>query len=437
MKYAVAVILILIFSDMGAAQEKESLSLDQCIREALDNNLDIKSGEFRVGSASERAASSKTAYLPQLHFAGSYSRLSSIDPFAITMTTGERLSIFPNIRDKYSLALQVQQPVFTGFAIESSVKMAEYMSVAQEHSLDETQNNVRYNVEKCFWQVAAAIESDAIIDESIVTLEQHLRDVINFRENGLATENDVKKVQVQLSDMRLMKTTIRKNIRYLKSMLAKLMDRPIDEEFDLSYTLAPPALSFEYEALAAQAAERRPLLRTMSAKVKVSEAGATAARSAFYPSIYLVGSYDYARPNNRIMPQREEWNDTWNAGISIQYTLWNWGKRRHDFEAAEREADLAQTEYVNAVKQNSLSIKSVFLDMEELLERHMLLVEKVELADENYRIAREWFQNGMLLNSELLDAEVNLMNARLDRTKCIVDFNVRTAELNMVAGLYE
>ena len=39
------------------------------------------------------------------------------------------------------------------------------------------------------------------------------------------------------------------------------------------------------------------------------------------------GGYDYARPNPRIFPRAERWEDSWDASVNLSWTLWDGGRR--------------------------------------------------------------------------------------------------------------
>ena len=84
-----------------------------------------------------------------------------------------------------------------------------------------------------------------------------------------------------------------------------------------------------------------------------------------------------------------------------------------------------------------MEIKRIFLDINESLKRYQLSNKMVDQAEENYRISRDKYKNGMLLNSEFLDAEVDLLKSKLEVTRSIMDFNIKMAELKKAAGIYE
>ena len=108
-----------------------------------------------------------------------------------------------------------------------------------------------------------------------------------------------------------------------------------------------------------------------------------------------------------------------------------------DYNSTQNDFLKIQTDYENLQKQVELDVKRLFLDINESVNKYQLSQILVEQAKENYRISKNKYKNGMLLNSELLDTEIDLMRSKLELTNIIVDFNLKTAELTKVAGIYE
>lgn len=430
--------LIVFFLNLAkGGQSEEKYTLDYCIKRALENNQDIRATEYEVTSAYSKISSAKSDFLPTFEFLGNYNRLSEITAFSITLPQGRTINIFPVILNNYGLNLTLKQPIFTGSRLTSSYEIATNTYQAKEHNLQEVKNNVKYFIAHYFWSLVYGIESLKVVNESIELTHNHLTDTKNFLENGMASENDVKKVEVQLSNMELMKTTVEKNIELSKSILCKTMNLSLDTEFDPEYSLPLPEFTYNHDEITATAKEKRPLLRSVEFGLKSAEAAKKLVRSNYFPSIFLVSNYNYARPNRRIMPQKDKWAETWDAGVSVQFTLWNWGKKRMDYQAAQNDFLKTKTEYENLQRQIELDIKRIFLDIEESLKKYQLSIKMVDQSQENYRISKDKYKNGMLLSSELLDAEVDLLKSKLEVTKSIMDFNIKKAELKKTAGIEE
>ena len=133
---------------------------------------------------------------------------------------------------------------------------------------------------------------------------------------------------------------------------------------------------------------------------------------------------------------RDAWNDTWSAGISVEFALWNWGKKRLDYQAVHNDLLKAQIDFQNMQSQIELDIKRISLEIHESMKRYEVSMKMTDQAEENYRISKDKYRNGMLLNSDLLDAEVDLLRSKLEITKSIMDYNTKIAELKRTAGMY-
>jgi len=428
-------LMILVISTSLFSQNRGKYSLDYCIEKSMENSREIKSSKLEVLSYEAEFSAKRTNFFPTFEFTGNYTRLSKIVPFSVTFPTGKEISIFPVILDNYGLNLTVNQPIYTGGRIKANYQMSKNKFFAKKEESKEVKNNIKYLVSQFFWYLVLALESREVIDESIRMVKSHLKDVINLKENGMASENDVKKVEVQLYNMQLIKTTAEKNIEISRSFLCKFMNLPLDTKIEPEYDISEPVFDIKYEQLITTVEKNNHLIKSMNYTLKSFDAAKNLSKSSFYPSVYFIGNYNYARPNRRIMPLVDEWNDTWDAGISVQFIIWNWGKRKMEHESAKNRYKKIKTDYNNLIMQTKLDIKKVYLEIKEALKKYRLSKKMVEQAKENYRISKDKYKNGMLLNSELLGAETDLLKSKLEVTKSIIDFKIKKAELNKLVGL--
>lgn len=172
----------------------------------------------------------------------------------------------------------------------------------------------------------------------------------------------------------------------------------------------------------------------MQFRKAAGEAGVTFARSGWFPQIYLTGNYYYARPNPRIVPTLDRFKDTWDIGVTASFDIWNWGSTIHQTEQAQ--AQLAQVQ--DALEQLedaiTLEVTQHFLELKKAKERIAVSEKAVSQAEENYRVTNEKFKLGLASNSDLLDAEVALLQAKTNYTQSLVDYELAQARLQKSLG---
>jgi outer membrane protein TolC len=180
--------------------------------------------------------------------------------------------------------------------------------------------------------------------------------------------------------------------------------------------------------------EKRPEVLGMSARVKAGEAGLASARGSWWPQIYLVGNYSYLNPNERYFPVTDEFKGTWDVSVSLSYDIWNWWQT--GYQTSEAQAQLAQAqEGLSMVEDGvTLEVTQCFLSIEKSKERKAVSEQGVAQAEENYRIMTGKFKQGLAANSDLRDAEVELLQAKLNLTQSLVNYELAIAQLTKAIG---
>jgi outer membrane protein TolC len=295
-------------------------------------------------------------------------------------------------------------------------------------------------VTTAYWNLFRATESERVIGQTVEQVSEHLKDVQSSAKQGMATDADVMKVQVQLSDVRVKHVQARNNIRIASMTLNSLMGNPLTE--DIISTDDPQEndrdaddmIKGSLAVLTDRAAEKRPEIKSMMLRTQISDAGVKAAKGGWYPQLYFGADYNYARPNPRILPPLDEWNGTWDVGLTVQWTLWDWFTTQH--QTAQAEASLKQSEASLMQMRDALKLEVAqeYYTAQTAAEEVSVARAGAEQAQEAYRMTHEKFKNGMASNSDLLDAETALLQAKLTLTQTKVDFKVAAAKLKRAVG---
>jgi outer membrane protein TolC len=368
-------------------------------------------------------------------------RLSDVPPFTVTLPISlgpgipNSFALAPTVLNNYNIRTTFQEPLFTGFRLDASKDMADYSMEAASKDYAKDRVDLTYNVKNAYWALYKAIEAKKVFDENVGLFEAHVKEVQTQMEQGLATYNDVLKVQVQLSDAQLRQIDARNAVRLAVLGLDNVIGLPLSTE-------VTPATQIEFqpkqypdlEVLMNKATASRPDLKAMESRVKAGEAAVSAARSGWFPQIYLVGNYYYSRPNTRIFPTIDAFKDSWDVGLSVSLDIWNWGTTLHQTDQAQ--AQLAQTKDILSQMQDgiALEISQTYLNLTQAKERIGVARKTVEQAEENYRITDDRFKEGLSLNTDLIDAEFSLTQAKLNYTQALVDYRLAEARLEKALG---
>ena len=450
---AVLVLALLVSVLPGAAQDvrgpaKKVVTLEECLEMGLRTSKALHASEARVEASAARSKEVNASRLPSLKLSGGYARLSEVPPFEVHLPFPQGFPVpstfvvSPNYFDNYSVRLGLQQPLFTGFRLESGAAMARLGAQAAEQDLAGDRNQVAFAVKNAYWNLFKAGEFKKVVDENAAQVEAHLADVRNFFDQGLLTRNEVLKVEVQLSNVKLARLDAANSVEMAAVWLNSLIGAPLDDPIEPAVTIGEleagaQRMSEEWcdlDGLVDKALAGRPELRAMGLRVKAGEAGVTLAKSGWYPQVALTGNYYNLRPNPRLMPAKDKFYSTWDLGISVSMDLWNWNATLRQTQQAKAQLaqildGLGQLKDAAAVevRQNWLALKSA-------REKIGVAGEAVAQAEENLRVTNERFKEGVALNSDVLDAETALLQAKTGHTQALVDHELALARLAKAVG---
>lgn len=421
------------------AQKSIEMSLEDCIKFGLENNKSIKVASEKVNSARLKRAEAGTSGLPGLSLQAGYTRLSEVDPFAISIPFGGSMQTFtvsPSILNNYSAKLTLTQPIFTGFKIDLNKEISDQTIVASLFDLQAEKSKLKYTISNAYWSLYKVIEGKKVIEEYIKMIETRLKDLKNFYKQGLITENEILKLEVQLSSAKVQSLEADNGREMAKLMLLNSMDMPYDTDIQLKPVTVNEQVyqDLVLEAINSQALITRPEMKAMEVRINSRKSAVELTKAAWYPDIYFIGNYNYSRPNQRIVPTKDEFKGTWDITLSLSYTLWNWNATSYRTQQAESE--LAQTNYQYQMMKDGIliEVKQAYLNYLANHSRIDLARNTVKQAEENYRVSTNLFKQGMIKNSDLFDAEVALFESKIKLVTSVSDLRIAEALLDKAIG---
>ena len=445
MRKFVSIALILLVVPPAVRAQKKPLSLDEAIAAGLEASPALHASRMKAESSSARTRELAAGRLPSFKLGAGYTRLSEVPPFEVTLPISPNpIVVSQNYFNNWNMRLSVQQPLFTGFRLEAGTESARMLERSAGFDLAKDRSEFVFAVKTAYWGLARAREFESVVGETIRQVQEHLKDVRAFFDQGLLTKDEVLRAEIQLSTTELMAIDTRNAVEIARTSLNNLLGFPIDTDVDLtssaeSLASRAPAADETGEAAAARslldaALTGRPELKSAEFRIKASEAGLKAARAGWYPQVSLAGNAYYIRPNPRLMPAQDRFYGTWDVGIAISFDLWNWGQTKSQAEQAK--AQLAQARDARKLLEDQavLDVTQSRLALAQARDKIKVAGEAVGQADENLRMVTERFRQGVALNADVLDAEVFLLQAKMSRTQAAIDLVLAQARLEKALG---
>lgn len=426
----------LAFTVASFAQQTLPITLEEAIQIGIEKSKGLHASLMKVQYTDSKSSEASAMLLPTVRFNGSYTRLSEIPPAQVQFPGAPQpITISPSVFNNYNLRVSVQQPVFTGFKLQRNSDIAEYTAQATQKEYDKDRSELIFSIKNAYWGLSKALELQKVVDENVEQIKAHVKDVQNWQAQGMSTTNDVLKVQVQLSEAQLRQIDMNNNVQLAKISLNSLIGLPLETD-------VRPKSSIKYEprkfadlnTLVKQAYERRPELQSMEYRVKAGDAAVSLAQSNWFPQVFVSGNYYSSRPNQRFFPTQDEFKDTWDVNLGVSFDIWNWGTTIHQTDQAKAQLSQAEDGLAQLRDGVLLDVTRNYLSLLRAKERITVAEQGVKQAEENYRGTNAKFKQGLALNSELLDAEVALLQAKTNYTQSLVDFQLAEGSLERAIG---
>ncbi|MBK8944333.1 MAG: TolC family protein [Ignavibacteriae bacterium] len=430
------IFITILISSFNLLAQTDSYSLQEIIQLGIQNSKTLKISDAKLLSASAKVNEINSQRFPQLKFNASYMRLSDVPPFEISMSfLPNPIRIQDAILNSYNFKLSLQQPIFTGFKLSSLNSAANYNLESSELEYSKEINEETFKIISAFWNVYKIDNANKILEENLKSLESHINDSRNFLENDLITKNDLLKLEVQKSTVELKKIEAENSLEIAKALLNKTIGNDLSDKIEIKTDeIIFREINLDLNNLLDEAKSNRLEIQSLSKKLSAGKEQLTASKSGWYPSIFLISDFYYSRPNQRIFPQKDQFDDTWDVGISLSWDIWNWGYNSSQSQQAE--SNLIQLETTKAQIEDAIEIEvyNAFLQFQSAIKKVELNKLTLEQTEENYRITNDKYLVQLVSSTDLIDAETSLYSAKTELLNSLIDYELAKIKLDKVVG---
>ncbi|MCS6809147.1 MAG: TolC family protein [Bacteroidota bacterium] len=452
------------------------LTVEEAVRRGVEYSKTLHTAQAKLHAAEARVGEAAVAMLPKVDVTATYARLSDIpldrqfqfqldvsqffrgtvDPMLLAdpsvqrsllalrqLTTpppssGEQpqpSSVFPVILDNYQFQAAVTYPVFTGFRLEAAKAAAEYNAQAASQDIMKERSETEFTIHNAYWTLYKVRHVQRLTAETIEQVNARLADAQSLLKNGLLTQNDILRLQLQLSNAKIAKIDADNAERLAALQLNTLLGLPLHAEVELASEIQyTPNKLPDYETALQRALEARAEVRGTQLRIKAAEEAVRAARGGYFPTVAISGAALEANPNPRLSWRGAEWNFTWQLAAQLSWTLWNWNTT--GYQVAQAEAQVVQAEDALSMLHDGIKLEVTqnYLALQQAREKVAVAQQGMEQANENYRVTNEKFKKGLALTSDVTEAQTLQLQAKVHYITSIVDYELAQARLAKSLG---
>ena len=404
----------------------EVLTLDSCLSSARQHNCTSRSAALEVAISQELKKQMLWKYFPQVSLQGfafgAVNPIIDIDVSNLDMGGGlgtflsdiskavrEGLgndtldSSIKMVRWGATAQAQAVQPVFWGGQIVTANQLAKLGIDASRLKQQVSERDVLQEVADTYWMIAGLMSKRQTVAK-VVSLLDTIQGVAEVAYNhGLATSNDLLRVQLKQNELRTKSLQLENGIQLASRLLCHMIGQPYDHELLLEPLPEQPVTTLSEQPDTIRVSQR-PEMQLLEMNIRYNQLNRrlTLGESLPHLGIGITGGY-----NNFF--NQHQWNAI--AFMSLSIPLTGWGEtahklRQHDLKI--QQAELMQQDLGEKMSLQNRQIYDQLIEALKLMEQHR---SSCVLAQDNYRISLMNYEAGVGTMTELMESEALLMQA--------------------------
>lgn len=411
----------------ATAQEKTNITLDEAVKLAWTKSNELTLANTEVNTKKYELQTVKNNQYPDFKLSGQYQRLTKA---SIEMANADPNASPLPAPDQLMLAQATASlPLFAGFKIKNSIIASEHLYQAQNATAAQTKEDITMRVVHYYTALYKAQKTLDLLKENQKSAKQRVTDFIELEKNGIIPRNDLLKAQLLVSRTQLSIDEANNNLNTINYYLTTLLKLNPDTKLTVNesdfFTLKTEnAPKSDVPAL-----ENRKDLQALHFQQKASEANIKIAKSAYYPSIALLGGYTALDLKDIVTVKY-----AMNFGIGLSYDLSGILKNKAQVKVAESKAlEVKNTEAI-LTDRIKIEVQKAIEDYDLAINQNIVYNEAVQQTAENYRIVKDKFDNGLSDTNDLVDADVENLSAKINTAVSKATIIQKYYELLSVTG---
>jgi outer membrane protein len=378
----------------------------------------------------------ESATRPQLSLMGSYTRTNHVEEFRVLATGGVQV-IYPDVPDNVRSRVDLQWPIYTGGRLQALTRAAGAEAEATSQDREAARADLRLEITRAYWAVITARASQNVVRQALERTIAHLVDVRNQLSVGLVPPSDVLSIQAQEARQRMLLIEADNILETTSAEFRRLVGLEPEAPFELVDAVPVPQNAEGAQPIRAAvdvARANRPERKALEFRIGAATERIAAASAGSLPVLTALGGYDFARPNPRIFPIQKAWKPSWDLGVSVRWPVFDGGRTRAEAAEAVATRRAIESRLRDFDSLIDVEIRQRAADLRSAQASVEAAQAGVQAAAEARRVLAERFGAGVATNTDVLTAQITLLQAELDLTRAVANVQLAAARLDRAMG---
>jgi len=391
----------------ACAQAEETLTWEDCVREAAKNNPALISSKESVKSTEAAKSITASGLFPQVSASAGVtkSKTETSGSSGGDGNNGGGGSSNDSSVNNYNYGVSGNQLIFDGFKTANQVNAASEDIKAAQENYKFTSSDVRLSLRTAFIELLKAQEGLRIKEEIYERRRQNFELVTLRYESGQENKGSLLTEQANLIQARFDVTQAGRDIDLSRRKLSKEMGRSDTSEITAKgdFKVAEEVREMPDFSVIAQ---DNPSLKQLIAQKNSAIFNLKSARAEFMPEVTASGSA--GRSDTNWPPE----NNNWSIGASVSLPIFEGGKRLADVKKATAQLNKAEADLTDGLNSVVETLQDRWTSLQQALDNVSVQKEFLTANEERAKITEAQYSIGFVSFNDWIIIENNLVDAK-------------------------
>ena len=413
----------------GRAQE--TLTLEDCLRLGIENNLKLQTSRNEVLKARHNISENRAKLLPQINAVASFNDNFN-PPVSVTdgSAYGNQYNVTKTLQFNSSAGFQLQMPLYNQ-TLYLSIDVAKTVNRLNELSYEKAREDLILQISKMYYLAQNTVEQISLVKDNIKRLEE-LRDItVAFYENEMAVEVDVQRVNLNLEDLQVQYDNACAMLTQQYNMLKYVLDYPAEKEIAV---LPADAEKLNTAATTGFNTNQYELL-LLQEKASLAEKQKKIVASGYLPTLSLTGSWMFSAYTDKFKNwfhsgPSNHWYGSNGLGLSLRVPVFDGFDKRSRINKAKIDVENSKLAYEDAMKGMQAQYLNATTELENNLRNYRKQKDNYSLAENVCKVTNDRYREGIVSMVEVLQDEMRVSQAQ--NNYLTAHYNYQVANLNLL-----
>jgi len=426
---------------VAKAQTERKMTVDELFQLVESNSKTLRQEKISVEFAKKGIEAARSARLPELTASASVSMNGDVVMMDRDFTNAHG---FAAPRWGNSLALEAQQVVYAGGAIDAGIALATLQHQQAQVGEQQRRQQQRFLALGQYLEIFKLKNREQVVRQNIDLTQRLINDIQAKHEQGMALKNDVTRYELQMETLRLSLKKLQDQRGILNHQLCNQLG--IDGEIIPSLTTDPmPEQSSPIRSLSPKgegsemswqnrALTTAPSIQKAEIGQKIASQQLRLAKSEMRPKVAMVAADNFNGPFTYDIPPIDKNFNFWYVGVGVKYPISSLFKQTKKVQQARIHTRQAEQSYTVAAEQLNNQVQQAYTYYQQAFVELETQQKSVQLAQQNYQVVNDRYLSQLALITDMIDASNIKLDAELKEVDARIGIIFAYYRLKYISG---